>query len=73
MQASLGPLGPGQKEQEDAAIICASSNPVNVRQPRAVVWKGRVVVTEIFKEPVAGSITVRRLNLEGNCTAMLRA
>ena len=36
---------------------------VNVGLPRAVVWKGRTVVTGIFKEPVAGRVTMRRLNL----------
>jgi MOSC domain-containing protein YiiM len=44
---------------------------VNVGRPRAVVWKGRVVVTGIFKEPVAGRIAVRRLNLEGDRQADL--
>ena len=44
---------------------------VNVGQPRAVVWKGRMVVTGIFKEPVAGRIAVRRLDLEGDRQADL--
>ena len=44
---------------------------VNVGQPRAVVWKGRMVATGIFKEPVAGRIAVRRLNLEGDRQADL--
>ncbi len=44
---------------------------VNVGQPRAVVWKGRMVVTGIFKEPVAGRIAVGRLNLEGDRQADL--
>lgn len=44
---------------------------VNVGQPRAVVWKGRMVVTGIFKEPVAGRIAVRQLNLEGDRQADL--
>jgi MOSC domain-containing protein YiiM len=44
---------------------------VNVGQPRAVVWKGRTVVTGIFKEPVAGRIAVRQLNLEGDRQADL--
>ena len=38
---------------------------VNVGLPRAVVWKGRTVVTGIFKEPVAGRVAIKRLNLEG--------
>ncbi len=44
---------------------------VNVGQPRAVLWKGRTVVTGIFKEPVAGCIAIRRLNLEGDRQADL--
>jgi MOSC domain-containing protein YiiM len=44
---------------------------VNVGQPKEVVWKGRKVMTGIFKEPVAGRIVVRRLNLEGDRQADL--
>ena len=44
---------------------------VNVSLPREVVWKGRKVVTGIFKEPVAGRVTVRRLNLDGDRQADL--
>jgi MOSC domain-containing protein YiiM len=36
-----------------------------------VVWKGRTVVTSIFKEPVAGRVTIRRLNLDGDLQADL--
>jgi len=44
---------------------------VNVGQPREVIWKSRTVMTGIFKEPVAGRIAVRRLNLEGDRQADL--
>lgn len=44
---------------------------VNVGLPRKVLWKGRTVVTGIFKEPVAGRVTVNRLNLEGDRQADL--
>jgi NADPH:quinone reductase-like Zn-dependent oxidoreductase len=44
---------------------------VNVGLPRAVVWKGRTVVTGIFKEPVARRVAIRRLNLEGDRQADL--
>jgi MOSC domain-containing protein YiiM len=44
---------------------------VNVGLPRTVAWKGRTVVTGIFKEPVAGSVAIRRLNLEGDRQADL--
>jgi len=44
---------------------------VNVGQPREVIWKGQIVTTGIFKEPVAGRIAVRRLNLDGDRQADL--
>ncbi len=44
---------------------------VNVGLPREVQWKGRTVSTGIFKEPVSGRITVRRLNLDGDRQADL--
>jgi MOSC domain-containing protein YiiM len=39
---------------------------VNVGRPRTVVWRGRLVTTAIFKEPVTGRVRVRPLNLEGD-------
>ena len=33
---------------------------VNVGRPREVAWKGQVVTTGIFKEPVAGRVALRR-------------
>ncbi len=44
---------------------------VNVGLPRDVIWKGRAVRTGIFKEPVAGRVMLRRLNLEGDKQADL--
>src|SRR5260370_22029430 len=44
---------------------------VNVGVPREVVWKGRSVVTGIFKEAVESRMAVRRLNLEGDRQADL--
>ena len=44
---------------------------VNVGLPRQVVWKGRLVTTGIFKEPVAGQVKLNRLNLEGDRQADL--
>jgi threonine dehydrogenase-like Zn-dependent dehydrogenase len=41
---------------------------VNVGLPRTVLWKRRNVSTGIFKEPVAGRVRVRRLNLDGDGT-----
>src|SRR6267142_2931075 len=39
---------------------------INVGLPREIQWHGKTVLTSIFKAPVAGSIPVRRLNLEGD-------
>jgi len=44
---------------------------VNVGLPRPVEWNGRTVMTGIFKEPVDGTIPVRRLNLDGDRQADL--
>lgn len=44
---------------------------VNVGLPREVVWKGITVQTAIFKEPVAGVVAVRELNLAGDRQADL--
>src|SRR5215813_5978825 len=39
---------------------------VNVGLPRDIQWKGRVVHTGIWKDPVRGRCRVRRLNLDGD-------
>lgn len=44
---------------------------VNVGLPRTVEWRGKLVTTGIFKEPVAGRVAVRRLNLDGDGQADL--
>lgn len=44
---------------------------VNVGLPREVIYKGKTVKTGIFKEPVAGRIMLRRLNLDGDRQADL--
>jgi MOSC domain-containing protein YiiM len=44
---------------------------VNVGLPREVDWKGKRVSTGIFKEPVAGRVVARRLNLDGDRQADL--
>ena len=44
---------------------------VNVGLPREVTWKGRKVMTGIFKEPVATRVAVQRLNLVGDRQADL--
>ena len=44
----------------------ASVVSVNVGEPRDVEWFGRIVRTAIWKEPVAGRIAVRGVNLAGD-------
>ena len=44
---------------------------VNVGQPREVPWRGSMVSTSIFKEPVAGPVRVAGVNLEGDRQADL--
>jgi len=44
---------------------------VNCGLPRQVEWHGRVITTGIFKEPVAGRVPLRKLNLDGDRQADL--
>jgi MOSC domain-containing protein YiiM len=44
---------------------------LNVGRPRLVVWRGEPVSTGIFKEPVAGRVALRTLNLDGDRQADL--
>ncbi len=44
---------------------------VQVGRPRDAEWRGEVVSTGIFKEPVEGPVTVRHLNLDGDQQADL--
>ena len=44
---------------------------VNTGLPREVKWHGRIVTTAIFKEPVAGRLALRKLNLDGDRQADL--
>lgn len=39
---------------------------VNVGMPREIVWQEKQVTTSIFKSPVAGSVALRALNLDGD-------
>ena len=45
---------------------------VNVGLPREVIWRGKPVTTGIYKNPVAGRVAVRALNLDGDRQADLR-
>ncbi|HET6266167.1 MAG TPA: MOSC domain-containing protein, partial [Acidobacteriota bacterium] len=44
---------------------------VNVGLPRDVLWKGQLVNTGIFKDPVPGRIAMRTINLDGDRQADL--
>ena len=44
---------------------------LNVGLPREVSWQGGTVTTGIFKQPVAGRVRVRQLNLDGDRQADL--
>jgi MOSC domain-containing protein YiiM len=44
---------------------------VNVGLPREINWQGKTVSTGIYKEPVAGSVMLRILNLDGDRQADL--
>ena len=44
---------------------------LNVGLPREVTWHGMRVTTGIFKQPVAGRVMLRRLNLDGDRQADL--
>ena len=44
---------------------------LNVGLPREVMWHGRAVTTGIFKEPVAGRVALRKLDLDGDGQADL--
>ncbi len=44
---------------------------VNVGMPREVSWRGKTVLTGIFKSPIAGPVTVQALNLDGDGQADL--
>ena len=45
---------------------------VNVGLPREVIWRGKPITTGIYKEPVAGRVPLRRLNLDRDRQADLR-
>jgi MOSC domain-containing protein YiiM len=44
---------------------------LNVGLPREVTWRGMNITTGIFKQPVDGRVTLRKLNLDGDRQADL--
>ena len=66
-----GTLNPVGRHQECGGTVRAFNSPmeivsVNTGAPREIEWRGDVVRTSIFKEPVVGPVAVRRLNLDGD-------
>src|ERR1700722_2796406 len=51
----------GDTEQRPGRLLS-----VNVGLPQDVAWQGRTVHTAVWKRPVAGPQTVRRLNIDGD-------
>ncbi len=45
---------------------------VNVGLPQEIEWRGRIIRTAIWKEPVQGPVRMARLNLDGDAQADLR-
>src|SRR5689334_1918614 len=45
---------------------------VNVGRPRTTEWQGRKVRSAIWKEPVAGRVALKGVNLDGDKQADLR-
>jgi ferredoxin-NADP reductase/MOSC domain-containing protein YiiM len=45
---------------------------VNVGRPREVAWRGKLVYTSVWKQPVEGRRLVRRLNVDGDAQGDLQ-
>ena len=63
------PRGRPAAEPVGSALVVLS---VNVGLPREVIWRGKPVATGIYKQPVAGRVVIRALNLDGDRQADLR-
>jgi MOSC domain-containing protein YiiM len=50
----------------------ASVLSVNIARPRPIPYRGKQVMTGIFKEPVSGRVTVRGTTLDGDVQANLK-
>src|SRR4051794_15463279 len=44
---------------------------VNVGTPKTRIWRGRYVSPAVFKDPMAGRVPLRRLNIDGDAQADL--
>src|SRR6516165_11572494 len=52
--------------RSERGVFVARLLAVNVGLPQNVQWRGKTVYTGIWKRPVPGRCTVRRLNLAGD-------
>jgi ferredoxin-NADP reductase/MOSC domain-containing protein YiiM len=57
---------PIRRDRPSVSQVVAQLVSVNVGQPREISWQGQTVFTGIWKEPVDGPRTVRRLNVDGD-------
>jgi ferredoxin-NADP reductase/MOSC domain-containing protein YiiM/ferredoxin len=55
-------MGPVRQQQPDGARLLS----VNIGLPQNVPWQGKTVYTGVWKYPVPGPHTVRRLNIDGD-------
>jgi MOSC domain-containing protein YiiM len=64
----------GVADVADAAGVAMTGHvvSVNVGTPRVTEWHGRAVESGIWKQPVAGRVGVRGVNLDGDAQADLR-
>lgn len=59
-------MEPSAEPRFSRIVTSARLLSINVGLPRDIEWRGKVVHTAIWKQPVAGRCRVRRLNLDGD-------
>jgi MOSC domain-containing protein YiiM len=57
-----GPAATAEAGERDSPVLVS----VNVGTPKDVPWPGKTVHTGVWKDPVRGPATVRRLNIDGD-------
>jgi MOSC domain-containing protein YiiM len=64
-----GIIGASEPRMEGSTEMKLAS--VNIGLPRDVIWRGQIVTTGIYKQPVEGRVVLRKLNLDGDRQADL--
>ena len=59
-------LTDAHSNDERAALTASRLVSVNVGTPRTIRWLDRTVTSAIWKEPIAGPISLRGVNLDGD-------